>query len=123
MGTEEVTTNDDMTGDGPPGHARTNETGDESEECEGLKPANDAHHPSVTGYGAAAAAMVDTGHPHRHHQPPQHQKRHSLVLRRGDTDLSIDHGGVQRFLPKFMHFAFADREAEQLYQEYYSNEK
>lgn len=50
-------------------------------------------------------------------------KRHSLTLKRGDTELSIDHGGMQRFLPTFMHFAFADREAEQLYQEYYSNEK
>ena len=52
-----------------------------------------------------------------------HLKRHSLTLKRGDTELSIDHGGMQRFLPTFMHFAFADREAEQLYQEYYSNEK
>lgn len=50
-------------------------------------------------------------------------KRQSLILRRGDTDLSIDHSGVQRFLPTFMHFAFADREAEQLYREYYENEK
>jgi hypothetical protein len=50
-------------------------------------------------------------------------KRQSVILRRGDTDLSIDHGGVQRFLPTFMHFTFADREAEQLYREYYENEK
>lgn len=50
-------------------------------------------------------------------------RRHSITLKRGDTDLSIDHGGMQRFLPTFMHFSFADREAEHLYQEYYSNEK
>lgn len=50
-------------------------------------------------------------------------KRHSVMLTRGDTDLSIDHGGFQRFLPKFMHFTFADHEAENLYHEYYSNEK
>jgi hypothetical protein len=50
-------------------------------------------------------------------------KRQSVILRRGDTDLSIDHSGVQRFLPTFMHFTFADREAEQLYREYYENEK
>lgn len=50
-------------------------------------------------------------------------KRQSLILRRGDTDLSIDHSGLQRFLPQFMQFAFADREAEQLYRDYYENEK
>ncbi|CAG2106002.1 unnamed protein product [Medioppia subpectinata] len=50
-------------------------------------------------------------------------KRQSLILRRGDTDLSIDHSGVQRFLPTCMHFAFADRDAERLYREYYETEK
>ncbi|XP_054157897.1 adenylate cyclase type 3-like [Oppia nitens] len=50
-------------------------------------------------------------------------KRQSLLLKRGDTELSIDHSGVQRFLPKCMHFAFADRDAEHLYREYYENEK
>lgn len=50
-------------------------------------------------------------------------KRHSLVLRRGDTDLSIDHSGLQRFLPSCMQYAFADHEAEKLYREYYENEK
>lgn len=50
-------------------------------------------------------------------------KRQSLTLRRGDTDLSIDHSGVQKYLPSFMQFSFADREAEQLYREYYVNEK
>ena len=56
-------------------------------------------------------------------RPRVRMKRQSLVLRRGDTDLSIDHTGVQRFLPQCMHFAFADRDAETLYREYYENEK
>ena len=50
-------------------------------------------------------------------------KRPSIALQRGDTELSIEHGGAQRFLPKFLHFAFADPEVEHLYQEFYSNEK
>lgn len=49
--------------------------------------------------------------------------RRSLILRRGDTELSIDDSGIQRFLPRCMQFAFADREAERLYREYYENEK
>ena len=56
-------------------------------------------------------------------RPRVRMKRQSLILRRGDTDLSIDHTGVQRFLPECMHFAFADRDAESLYREYYENEK
>lgn len=50
-------------------------------------------------------------------------KRQSILLKRGDTDLSIDQNSWQRFLPSFMQFAFADSEAEIIYQEYYSNEK
>ena len=50
-------------------------------------------------------------------------KRQSILLKRGDTDLSIDQNSWQRFLPSFMQFAFADSEAEVIYQEYYSNEK
>lgn len=50
-------------------------------------------------------------------------KRQSILLKRGDTDLSIDQTSWQRFLPSFMQFAFADSEAEVIYQEYYSNEK
>jgi len=56
-------------------------------------------------------------------KPRVRMKRQSLVLKRGDTDLSIDHSGVQRFLPTCMHFAFADRDAERLYREYYETEK
>lgn len=118
------------------------------EECERLKPANGDGH---CAYGSSSSApsndihLLHQSHPSSPLVPkepkefPTHPgfngstattphpgagpKRHSLILRRGDTDLSIDHGGFQRFLPKFMHFAFADREAEHLYQEYYSNEK
>lgn len=106
----------------------------DAEECERLKPANGDH----TAYGAAPNEV-------KHHHKCDHSlplmdnssngsaptsgsakfgaKRHSVMLTRGDTDLSIDHGGFQRFLPKFMHFTFADHEAENLYHEYYSNEK
>lgn len=90
--------------------------GQRDEECERLKPTNCEH--TITAYGAANSNQENGigGEMNA-------TKRHSLVLRRGDTELSIDHGGIQRFLPKFMHFSFADREAEQLYQQYYSNEK
>lgn len=106
----------------------------DAEECERLKPANGDH----TAYGAAPNEV-------NHHHKCDHSlplmdnssngsaptsgsakfgaKRHSVMLTRGDTDLSIDHGGFHRFLPKFMHFTFADHEAENLYHEYYSNEK
>ena len=56
-------------------------------------------------------------------KPKVRMKRLSVMLKRGDTELSIDHTGVQRFLPQFMHFAFVDRDAERLYREYYENEK
>ncbi|XP_017490783.1 PREDICTED: adenylate cyclase type 3-like, partial [Rhagoletis zephyria] len=117
------------------------------EECERLKPANGDH----TAYGAAPNE-VNHHHKACDHSSPLMDnssngsapttsaaggsarfaggpgcgggtKRHSVMLTRGDTDLSIDHGGFQRFLPKFMHFTFADHEAENLYHEYYSNEK
>lgn len=111
---------------------------DEAEECERLKPTNGDHN----AYGAApndihpATVSNDLSSDNGkgcQTLPPNvsnnsskanpNAKRHSLILRRGETDLSIDHSGMQRFLPSFMQFAFADREAEQLYQEYYSNEK
>lgn len=111
----------------------------DAEECERLKPANGDH----TAYGAAPNEVNHQHHQHQHkcdHSLPLMDsssngsaptsasakgaaKRHSVMLTRGDTDLSIDHGGFQRFLPKFMHFTFADHEAENLYHEYYSNEK
>ncbi|KAI1300191.1 Adenylate cyclase type 3 [Halotydeus destructor] len=50
-------------------------------------------------------------------------KRQSILLKRGDTDLSLDRTGLQRYLPECMRYAFADHEAEQLYREYYENEK
>lgn len=50
-------------------------------------------------------------------------KRQSLLLKRGDTDLSIDRTGLQRLLPRCMQFAFADTDAELLYREYYQAEK
>ena len=50
-------------------------------------------------------------------------KRQSILLKRGDTDLSLDRTGLQRFLPSCMQYAFADHEAEALYREYYENEK
>ncbi|RWS28486.1 hypothetical protein B4U80_09437, partial [Leptotrombidium deliense] len=50
-------------------------------------------------------------------------KRQSLLLKRGETNLSIDKSGLQRFLPQCMRYAFADREAEHLYRVYYENEK
>lgn len=50
-------------------------------------------------------------------------KRQSILLKRGDTDLSLDRSGLQRFLPRCMQYAFADHEAEALYREYYENEK
>ena len=37
--------------------------------------------------------------------------------------LKIDHTGWHRFLPRCLRFAFADHEFEQLYREYYENEK
>lgn len=40
-----------------------------------------------------------------------------------ETELSIDHTGAQRFLPKCLRFLFADQDAEKLYQDYYQNEK
>ncbi|XP_022665925.1 adenylate cyclase type 3-like [Varroa destructor] len=39
------------------------------------------------------------------------------------TELSIDTTGIQRFLPRCLRFAFADEDAERLYQDYYQNEK
>lgn len=96
--------------------------GPNGEECERLKPTNCDH--TIAAYGAANSGQSPENGPTTTATPATaNGKRHSLVLKRGDTDLSIDHGGIQRFLPKFMHFAFADREAEQLYQQYYSNEK
>lgn len=50
-------------------------------------------------------------------------QRQSILLKRGDTSLSLDQSGLQRLLPSFMQFAFADHEAEQIYQQYYENEK
>lgn len=49
-------------------------------------------------------------------------KRTSL-LRRGDTNLSIDTTGFQRYLPSCIQFAFADQEVEQLYRQFCQNEK
>jgi len=45
------------------------------------------------------------------------------TMKRGDTELSLDETGLQRLLPSCMQFAFANREAEHIYQEYYANEK
>lgn len=43
--------------------------------------------------------------------------------KRGETDLSIDKSGLQGLLPSWLRFAFADRQAEHLYREYYAKEK
>ncbi|XP_023219857.1 adenylate cyclase type 3-like [Centruroides sculpturatus] len=50
-------------------------------------------------------------------------KRSSSLLRRGDTTLSIDTTGFQRYLPSCIQFAFADQEVEQLYRQFCQNEK
>ena len=47
----------------------------------------------------------------------------STIILKRETDLSIDQTGIQRFLPQCLQFAFADRDAEQMYKEYYRNEK
>ena len=69
---------------------------------------------------------------HSHNEIPEmtslvkvsaNSKRPSVILKRGDTVLSLDQVGVQRLLPSYMQFAFADRDAENIYQQYYSNEK
>ena len=43
----------------------------------------------------------------------------------GDAELrlAIDDSGLQRYLPRFLRFAFADADVEKLYQDYYINEK
>ena len=54
---------------------------------------------------------------------PRHSGKGSVLLKRGETDLSIDTSGLQRFLPKFLRFAFADAEAEKAYRIAYESEK
>ena len=54
---------------------------------------------------------------------PRHSGKGSALLKRGETDLSIDTSGLQRFLPKFLRFAFADTEAEKAYRIAYESEK
>ena len=49
--------------------------------------------------------------------------RYSTIILKRETDLSIDQTGLQRFLPQCLQFAFADQDAEQMYKEYYRNEK
>ena len=95
----------------------------------------------VTSASAASAAAGSSttsahqNHHHQHHHFPSTisvgeeervcllRQRQSLLCKRGDTDLSIDKSGLQGFLPRCLRFAFADRQAEQLYREYYSKEK
>lgn len=53
----------------------------------------------------------------------RHSSKGSALLKRGETELSIDTSGLQRFLPKFLRFAFADVEAEKAYRIAYESEK
>ncbi|KAF7493700.1 Adenylate cyclase type 3 [Sarcoptes scabiei] len=91
-------------------------------ECERLKPMKGEHQTNIILKNGDGNSPTGTSNRSKPVGVVMH-RRHSITLKRGDTDLSIDHGGMQRFLPTFMHFSFADREAEHLYQEYYSNEK
>lgn len=45
------------------------------------------------------------------------------LLKRTDTELSIDQSGLQRLLPRRMRFLFADAQAESLYLDYYRHQK
>lgn len=45
------------------------------------------------------------------------------LLKRTDTELSIDQSGLQRFLPRRFRFLFADAQAESLYRDYYRTQK
>lgn len=45
------------------------------------------------------------------------------LLKRTDTELSIDQSGLQRLLPRRLRFLFADAQAESLYLEYYRHQK
>lgn len=55
-------------------------------------------------------------------QPQKDQQRQSYQSKRNNM-LKIDHTGWHKFLPRCLRFAFADHEFEQLYSEYYENEK
>lgn len=78
---------------------------------------------SKTSPGKVSISLKTPEHKPSVNQESPKIKRQSILLKRGDTDLSIDHTGLQRLLPSFMQFAFADSEAEAIYREYYSNEK
>lgn len=45
------------------------------------------------------------------------------LLKRTDTELSIDQSGLQRLLPRRLRFLFADAQAESLYLDYYRHQK
>ncbi|KAL3177541.1 hypothetical protein MRX96_039106 [Rhipicephalus microplus] len=45
------------------------------------------------------------------------------LLKRTDTELSIDQTGLQRLLPRRLRFLFADAQAENLYLDYYRHQK
>jgi class 3 adenylate cyclase len=115
-------------------HDHINGSGDDRHRNGGTSPASSP---------VVAAANSDTAsamlHPYAHHGQHHHQnirktpdrlspssayaRTSSILLKRGDTRLSLDQSGLQRLLPSFMQYAFADQEAESIYQQYYDNEK